>query len=266
MLARLELQQYVEGTYPSDLQTAKTDVEMAKITVKNKEDDARPDAASSPRASSPRSDVKNDELEVLTAKNDLAEKTTDLEVLEKYTHEKDVTAKKNEVAQAEKKLVRVQRENASNLAQKVSDLQQKEQSLHPPQAAVRPPQGAGRRLHDQGAGRRDGGLLLQRLGLVGPAQHAHPARHDSSLPGADHPSAGHQLDEGGRADRGRQVSKLRVDPSTRCARWRRSSGSRSPSAGGCRTSASWPTAANAGSARIRRSIRSRSRWMRRRRG
>src|SRR5439155_11768498 len=39
ILARLDLQQYVEGQYPSDLQTARTDVDMDKIMVKNKEDD-----------------------------------------------------------------------------------------------------------------------------------------------------------------------------------------------------------------------------------
>src|SRR5688572_2403633 len=33
ILARLDLQEYVEGTFPSDLKTAKTNVEMAKITV-----------------------------------------------------------------------------------------------------------------------------------------------------------------------------------------------------------------------------------------
>jgi hypothetical protein len=50
-------------------------------------------------------------------------------VLEKYTHEKDLTDKRNKVAQAEKKLARTQRENASNLAQRLAALQQCEQSL-----------------------------------------------------------------------------------------------------------------------------------------
>src|SRR5206468_3690892 len=38
ILTRLDLQQYVEGQYPSDLQSARTDVEMCKISVKNAED------------------------------------------------------------------------------------------------------------------------------------------------------------------------------------------------------------------------------------
>src|SRR3954447_16600686 len=126
VLAKLDLQQYVEGTFPSDLQTAKTNVEMAKIAVKNKEDTLDQTRSLFSKGFVTAADVKNDELALLTAKNDLATKTTDLEVLDKYTHLKDVTAKKNAVAQAEKKLVRVQRENASNLAQKLADLQSKE--------------------------------------------------------------------------------------------------------------------------------------------
>src|ERR671913_131809 len=38
ILARLDLQQYVEGTYPSERQNAKTTLEMARISVKDKED------------------------------------------------------------------------------------------------------------------------------------------------------------------------------------------------------------------------------------
>jgi hypothetical protein len=59
----------------------------------------------------------------------LDKKATDLLVLEKYTHEKELTDRRNKVVQAEKKLARVQRENASQLAQKVADLQSKEQAL-----------------------------------------------------------------------------------------------------------------------------------------
>jgi hypothetical protein len=73
--------------------------------------------------------VKKAELELLTAQNDLDKKSTDLLVLEKYTHEKELTDRRNKVVQAEKKQARVQRENASQLAQKVADLQAKEQAL-----------------------------------------------------------------------------------------------------------------------------------------
>jgi HlyD family secretion protein len=129
ILARLDLQQYVEGTYPSDLQEARTNLEMAKIMVKNKEDDLAQTRSLFSKGFVTAADVKTAELELLKAKNDLDIKTTAIQVLEKYTHEKDLTDKKNKVAQAEKKLARTQRENASNLAQKLAALQQYEQSL-----------------------------------------------------------------------------------------------------------------------------------------
>ena len=129
ILARLDLQQYVEGQYPSDLQEARTNLEMCKIMVKNKEDDLAQTRSLFSKGFVTAADVKTAELELLKAKNDLDIKTTALTVLEKYTHEKDLTDKKNKVAQAEKKLARTQRENASNLAQKLAGLQQCEQSL-----------------------------------------------------------------------------------------------------------------------------------------
>jgi multidrug efflux pump subunit AcrA (membrane-fusion protein) len=129
VLARLDLQQYVEGTFPSDLQTARTNVEMAKITVKNAEDDLAQTRSLFSKGFVTAAEVKTAELGLLKAKNDLDQKTTDLTVLEKYTHEKDLTDKRNKVAQAEKKLARTQRENASNLAQRLAALQQCEQSL-----------------------------------------------------------------------------------------------------------------------------------------
>src|SRR4051812_26433342 len=129
ILARLDLQQYVEGTFPSDLQQARTDLEMAKIPVKNKEDDLAQTRSLFSKGFVTAADVKTAELELLKAKNDLDLKTTVLQVLEKYKHEKELTDMKNKVAQAEKKLARTQRENASNLAQKLAALQQAEQSL-----------------------------------------------------------------------------------------------------------------------------------------
>jgi multidrug resistance efflux pump len=129
ILARLDLQEYVEGTYPSTVQNAKTSVEMARISVKDKEDNLAQTRSLFSKGFVTSVDVKKAELELLTAQNDLDKKSTDLLVLEKYTHEKELTDRRNKVVQAEKKQARVQRENASQLAQKVADLQAKEQAL-----------------------------------------------------------------------------------------------------------------------------------------
>src|SRR5687767_9214321 len=129
ILARLDLQQYEEGTFPQLLDEAKRNLEMSKISVRQKEQDLAQSQALFSKGFVNAAEVKTAEINLLKEQNDLNKKQTDLTVLEKYTHEKDLTDKKNKVAQAEKKLVRVQRENASNLAQKVADLQAKEQSL-----------------------------------------------------------------------------------------------------------------------------------------
>ena len=129
VLAKLDLEEYTAGTYPSDLQDAVTAVEMAKIEVKNKEDDLDQTRSLFGKGFVTAVDVKTAEVALLKAKNDLDHQTTAEDVLKKYTHEKEATDRKNKVAQSEKKLVHVQRENASNLSQKVADLLAKSETL-----------------------------------------------------------------------------------------------------------------------------------------
>ena len=108
VLAKLDLEEYVEGTYPSDVQDAKTAVEMAKIDVKTKEDDLDQARSLFGKGFVTAVDVKTAEVALLQSKNTLDQKTTAIEVLEKYTHEKEATTRKNTVAQAEKKLIHFQ--------------------------------------------------------------------------------------------------------------------------------------------------------------
>ncbi len=128
-LARLDLQQYVEGTYPQSLATAKTNGEMAEITLKNRQDDLNQTRALASKGFVTAADVKKAELDVTTANNALDQANTALRVMEKYAHQMDSASKKSAVAQAEQKLLRTQKENASNLAQKVADLQAKSGAL-----------------------------------------------------------------------------------------------------------------------------------------
>jgi len=128
-LAKLDYQQYVEGTYPQILATAKTTAEMAQITLKNRQDDLAQTRALAAKGFVTAADVKKAELDVTTAQNGLDQAATALAVMEKYTHQMDLASKKSAVAQAEQKLLRTQKENASNLAQKVADLQAKSGAL-----------------------------------------------------------------------------------------------------------------------------------------
>src|SRR3982751_2463777 len=128
-LAKLAVQQYLECTYPADLQTAKTTLEMAKITVANKEDDLRQTRELYAKNFVTLADVKTAELNLTTVQNDMKKAESALLVLEKYTHAMDVAAKNSYLAQAEQKLARTQKENASNLLQKRADKEAKEQKL-----------------------------------------------------------------------------------------------------------------------------------------
>ena len=129
VLARLDLEEYVNGTYPKLLASSKRDVEMARIAVKTKEQDLAQQQALFAKGFVNASDVKTGEINLIKEQNTLASVEADLRVLEKYTYEKESTDRKNKVAQAEKKLVRVQRENMSNLAQKQAAFNAAEQSL-----------------------------------------------------------------------------------------------------------------------------------------
>lgn len=134
IVARLGLQEYIgdgksDGKYVQQLDTAKTAVEMAQIEVGNKEEDLTQNKALYSKNFVTAVNVKDAEVALLKAKNELRGKENDLKVLEKYTHEKELTDLKSKVVQAEKKLARTERENASNLAQKLASMQASEQAL-----------------------------------------------------------------------------------------------------------------------------------------
>ncbi len=128
-LAELALKQYEEGTYPQDLASAQTAVEMSKITVANKEDDARQIKDLYAKNFVTYADVKASELGVTTAQNDYTKAVTTLNVLTNYTNKMDLASKRSAVAQARQKLLRTEKENASNLAKARSDVEAKTEAL-----------------------------------------------------------------------------------------------------------------------------------------
>lgn len=129
LLAQLDLEAYVEGNYPQALADARRAVEMAELTRTDKEKNLEQTMGLFAKGFVNAADVEKAKVEVLTANNDLEAATTALVVLEKYTHQKDLADKKNILAQAEAKLERVRKENASNLSQKVADERAKSQTL-----------------------------------------------------------------------------------------------------------------------------------------
>ncbi|HMO24685.1 MAG TPA: HlyD family efflux transporter periplasmic adaptor subunit [Tepidisphaeraceae bacterium] len=128
-LAELDLKQYVEGTYPQQSADAKTTLEMAKITLKNREEDLAQRRSLFSKGFVTAAEVKRYELEVTNAANALAKAETSLRVLSDYSHAMNLASKRNALAQAEQRLARTRRENKASMSQRDADVRAKEQSL-----------------------------------------------------------------------------------------------------------------------------------------
>lgn len=129
LLAQLDLKQYVEGTYPQQLKNAQTDLDMAQINLRTMEEKLGQTKTLFLKNFVTQTAIKDDELAVTTAKNNLAKAEQALRVLKEYTNQMDMASKDNAVSQARQGLIRTERQNASNLAQRIGDVNQKTQSL-----------------------------------------------------------------------------------------------------------------------------------------
>src|SRR3954447_17275356 len=128
-LAKLALQQYKDGTYPQELADAETLVKMTEITVRNKEEDLEQTKALFAKGFVTAADVKQAELSVTTVHNDLRKAETALTVLTKFKNPTDMATRQSEVSQADQKLARVRRTNASMLAKSQADVDTKQIAL-----------------------------------------------------------------------------------------------------------------------------------------
>ena len=128
-LARIGLEQYTAGTYPQQLKSATTAVEMAKITKKQKEDDLAQVRELHSKSFVTPADVKAAELALKTASVALEESETALSVLTKYGHRMSLAAFQSSVSQAEQALARVKKNNASLLSKAQSDVDTKKLAL-----------------------------------------------------------------------------------------------------------------------------------------
>lgn len=128
-LARIDLQQYTEGTYPQSLVTAQTDTDMAQVVLKNAQEDFDEIQKLYEKGFVTAADVKKAELEVRTAQVSLRKAQTALDVLTQYSNAMNLATKKNTLVQAEANMTRIQRQNAANLAQQVAGVKAKEETL-----------------------------------------------------------------------------------------------------------------------------------------
>ena len=128
-VARIELDEYLEGLAKQSQNEAATKVRMAEIMVKNKEEDLATTRNLFAKGFVTAADVKKAELELLTCQNDYRKAETDLRVLTDYTHKKNMATKKSAVAQAEQKLERTKKENNASMNKCDAALRQAEQAM-----------------------------------------------------------------------------------------------------------------------------------------
>lgn len=122
LLAELDLKQYVEGTYPQMLSNAETDLKMAEIALKNTEDRLSQTRSLFLKNFVTATAVKDEELSVTTARNNLAKAQMALQVLRDFTHEMNLASKQNALSQSKQNLERTIRMNASQMAQRQAEV------------------------------------------------------------------------------------------------------------------------------------------------
>lgn len=128
-LARIDLQQYTEGTYPQSLVGLQTDMDMASITLKNTQEDYEQVQKLYEKGFVTAAEMKRSEIAVRTAQVALRKSSTALDVLTQYTNAMNLATKKNTLVQAEAKMTRVQRENAAAMSQQNAGVKSKQETL-----------------------------------------------------------------------------------------------------------------------------------------
>ncbi|HZZ43323.1 MAG TPA: HlyD family efflux transporter periplasmic adaptor subunit [Tepidisphaeraceae bacterium] len=128
-LARIDLQQYTEGTYPQSLIGAQTDLDMAQVTVKNQQEAYDQIQKLYEQGFVTTADVKKAELDVRTAQVTLRKAQTALDVLTQYSNAMNLAMKKNTLVQSEANMTRVQRQNAAAMSQQIAGVTAKAETL-----------------------------------------------------------------------------------------------------------------------------------------
>ena len=125
-LGKLAIKQYIEGTYPQDLDSAETEVRMNKIMVLSREDDFKNVKELYAKNFVNLADVKTAELNLEVQKNTLNKSATALKVLKDYTHPMTLSGKLSYQKQTEQRLVRTKIENQNNLSKAQTALETQE--------------------------------------------------------------------------------------------------------------------------------------------
>ncbi len=128
-LAKLELEKYELGEWPKQKQDAEFRIEAAGKTHERAKSDFEYSKTLYKKKFITRTDYDRDEFEEYTAQVELQKAIRDLEILEKYTHVKDLEQKTSDVSEAEKELGRVKQEADNKLSEKQVAVQARRDEL-----------------------------------------------------------------------------------------------------------------------------------------
>ena len=124
--AKLDLKKYIEGEYPQQVQQAEADITLAEEDFERLKDTLVWSKRLAKEGYITQTEVKADELKLNSSKIkwDLAKSTLDL--LQKFTHERDLEQLRSDVEQAGKALERTRRRASADDVQTAAELRAKE--------------------------------------------------------------------------------------------------------------------------------------------
>ncbi|MHC4224389.1 MAG: efflux RND transporter periplasmic adaptor subunit, partial [Planctomycetota bacterium] len=127
--ARLDLEKYVEGEYPQQLQQAEGDITIATEEVQRAIEKLEWSKRLHEKRYLSRVELQADEMALKKARLDLELAQGKKAVLERYSHKRDFESLKSDIDQAEKALERTTRKASADMVQADAELRAKEQEF-----------------------------------------------------------------------------------------------------------------------------------------
>ena len=120
--SKLNMEKYVEGEYPQELQTAEAEITIAQEELKKAQDNEAWSRQLAEKGYITRNELLADELAVKRATINLQLSQSKLELLKKYTHGQEVEKLASDAKQAEMALDRIKRKSKASIVQAEADL------------------------------------------------------------------------------------------------------------------------------------------------
>lgn len=125
-LAKLDLEKYIEGEYPQELQQAENAITLAEEDLRRSEDKLLWSKKLAGEGFVTRSELESDTLEVTRRKLNLDVAKSNFSVLQKYTHIRKLEGLKSDLYQSEQSLIRAEKDANADLIRSQAELSRRE--------------------------------------------------------------------------------------------------------------------------------------------